>query len=413
MDSLNLHSTYYIFLLILVILCAKLLTKCMIFAHKYQLLKKIPSPRSNLLLGHLNLLFNEQNRLPNKSITQAYFNLIDKLGIIYQTGHVDTHQLDVTFSEPVVKKSSLFKINLTPFRPVVHVVSADAAEIILTNSVLLDKPFQYKLLRNWLGNALLTSSGNNWREQRKLISKVFHNQVVKRFSKIINRHAVNLSRQLLSNSKSRELLDDPLRRETSTDERLLVKLNQSHQLNHCHEHWLLRLLINCSLDIILHTVIGSPINPSDHVDTKCQYIEALREYCTLFIQRISTPWMWSDFVYNASSAGVKAKRIIRTMKKYTNHMIESKISQVIYAKHNDVDTSIPSDEEFAREDSTERKSLLDLLVAHHLLDKRFTVDHLANQIDTFVFAGHDTVSLRHAHVKLQFFWSLQSNSKLL
>lgn len=433
MDSLSLHLdslatclALFISTTVLIISFKWALNK---YLHKSQLLNKIPCPVANLIFGHLNLLMQEQNRLTSKSITEAYFNLINTLGIVYQSGSIDSLPSDnqIKFKPGSMKKSGLFRINFTTFKAVVHVVSADAAEIILSNSSILEKPFQYKLLNNWLGNGLLTSSGCEWKDHRKLLSKAFHSQILKSFHPLINREAITLCRQLLLHSRSKETLNTDENVKTKdhlNNSCLSLKLNDlaasktCHTFHDSHGHWLLQLLITFSLDIILQTVIGSSMTASDQMDKKREYIQALQEYSILYIKRVSSPWLWNDFIYhNFSTAGSKAKKVIRIMKSYTNCIIEGRMHQMMYSSHfNNNSNDINSEDIDSQEGSTStanqegrcdtrqpwtserkgsvstRKSLLDLLLKSHLEDGKITLEQVSNQVDTFVFAGHDTVS---------------------
>lgn len=51
-------------------------------------------------------------------------------------------------------------------------------EKILCSSRLIDRdPFSMKLMRHLLGNGLLTSEGETWKRNRKLVETTFHSQV--------------------------------------------------------------------------------------------------------------------------------------------------------------------------------------------------------------------------------------------
>ena len=435
MDSISFHLDSLPTSLLLLILTTTVIVATFKFTwkkylHKTQLLNQIPCPVTNLIFGHLDLLMQEQTRLPSKSITEAYFNLINTLGIIYQTGSISSlpSDIQIRFQPGSIKKSGLFRINFTALKPVVHVVSADAAEIILSNSTLLEKPFQYKLLNNWLGNGLLTSSGTHWKEQRKLLSKVFHSQILRSFHPIINQEAITLCQQLLLHSRSKETLNSDESTKTKDDMNnscLSLKLNDwatsktCQTFNDSHGHWLLQLLITFSLDIILQTIIGSSMTASDQMEKKREYIQALQEYSILYIKRVSSPWLWNDFLYhNLSTNGSKVKKVIRIMKSYTNCIIEGRIHQMMYSSHfnhsndinnEDIDSQEGSTQQHlshqqgqphsssdpwtARKGNSSHKSLLDLLLKSHLEDGKISLEQVSNQVDTFVFAGHDTVSL--------------------
>ena len=57
----------------------------------------------------------------------------------------------------------------------------------------------YNLIRTWIGDGLLTSHGNKWARNRKLLTPAFHFEILKNYIEIKNRCADVL---LVSNTEA-------------------------------------------------------------------------------------------------------------------------------------------------------------------------------------------------------------------
>lgn len=69
---------------------------------------------------------------------------------------------------------------------VVFLTDPHDVEIILNSHVHIDKSEEYKFFQPWFGGGLLISTGEKWRNDRKLIAPAFHMNVLKSFVNIFN-----------------------------------------------------------------------------------------------------------------------------------------------------------------------------------------------------------------------------------
>lgn len=67
------------------------------------------------------------------------------------------------------------------FFPVFVVMEPDDLQKILSSQKHTDKIYFYKLLRNFLGNGLITSSGIKWSSHRRYIQPSFHLHILEKF----------------------------------------------------------------------------------------------------------------------------------------------------------------------------------------------------------------------------------------
>lgn len=77
-------------------------------------------------------------------------------------------------------------------KPLVFLTHPDDAEIILNSSVHLEKSDEYRYFKPWLGNGLLISYGETWRNHRKLIAPAFHMNVLKTFVPLFYKNSLRV-----------------------------------------------------------------------------------------------------------------------------------------------------------------------------------------------------------------------------
>lgn len=78
----------------------------------------------------------------------------------------------------------------------VFLTHPDDVEIILGSHVHIDKSDEYRFFKPWLGNGLLISSGDHWRNHRKLIAPAFHQNVLKSFIGTFNSNSLNVVKRM-------------------------------------------------------------------------------------------------------------------------------------------------------------------------------------------------------------------------
>jgi cytochrome P450 len=103
---------------------------------------------------------------------------------------------------------------------------------------------------------------------------------------------------------------------------------------------------------------------SDTETTTRRYIDNLHEYSILYIQRVSNPLLWWQSLYNLTKAGKRMKSCIESMKTFTENIIRKRIQDTLKTNN----------------------CILDLIL------ESFELNEARHEVDTLIFAGHDTVS---------------------
>lgn len=233
----------------------------------------------------------------------------------------------------------------------VYVIISGVDEIqkILTNNRLLKKASIYDYLHPWLGPGLLTSDGDEWRRQRKIITPAFHFKILEQF---VDMFSLNLS-----------ILIDKLKQEAGN--------NGFDIYNH---------IVLSTLDIITETSMGTRINAQ--LKKENSFVHAIHEVTMIILQRSLKPWLHSDFIFNISPDGKKFNRQVDVIHKFIGEVIDKKRKEK--AETNNENVKI---EESSVLGEKKKSAFLDLLIEYNMSD-----EEIKNQVNTFMFAGHDTTT---------------------
>lgn len=123
-------------------------------------------------------------------------------------------------------------------------------ELILNSQIHLTKSDEYKYFQPWFGNGLLISSGEKWRNHRKLIAPSFHINILKSFVPTFN-------------FNSRHVI-----------QRLAKKVGEFD----CHD-----LMSEATVDILLETAMGSKRISED--DESFRYAKSVMGMCEILHKR--------------------------------------------------------------------------------------------------------------------------------
>ncbi|XP_064459125.1 cytochrome P450 4V2-like [Ornithodoros turicata] len=277
----------------------------------------------------------------------------------------------------LVSKEGIYQfwIGLQPF-VVLH--KAEMVEPLLIHPNNLTKTVEYHFLHPVLQQGLLTSSGPKWRERRKLITPAFHFRVLESSIGIFNKHAAIMVQKVQKSLREPSIDIVPLLtmcsldiicgkyrhlRATSVETRcttfFLTNLNVLALQNLQWEStWVHRTLLN--------TV-------TSRVCTR------LFRGC---MDRLSRPWLWWDLVYGLTNRSREFNSNAKEVNAFIKHVIRQRKKMLAEKK-------LSLNGENAQKSS---RPFLDLLLDHHLEDPSFTEDDINEEVNTFMFAGHDTTA---------------------
>ncbi|XP_049721243.1 cytochrome P450 4V2 [Elephas maximus indicus] len=297
------------------------------YARKWHQMRPVPTvARAYPLVGHALLL---------KADGKEYFQQI------------------IQYSEEY-RYMPLLKLWMGPV-PMVVLYKAENVEVILTSSKQIDKSSMYKFLEPWLGQGLLTSTGNKWRTRRKMLTPAFHFTILEDFLDVMNEQA-----DILVNK--------------------LEKHVNQEAFNCCF------YITLCALDIICETAMGKNIGAQNNGDS--DYVRAVYRMSDMILRRIKMPWLWLDLWYLMLKEGREHKRSLKILHTFTDNVIAERVRQM-----KSPEECKDRHERDSRPTKNKRRAFLDLLLNAVGDDgNKLSRENIREEVDTFMFEGHDTTA---------------------
>ncbi|CAL1289344.1 unnamed protein product [Larinioides sclopetarius] len=299
--------------------------------------------------------------IPGPKVNGIITNVVPLLSIFRNTAASNSvllFQLACAYSH-VFRKEGMW-LFYGGFKKILILHKAETVEPVLNSNEVLSKGFEYEFLTPMLKEGLLTSKRDKWRSRRKLLTPAFHFRILDEFIPIFNEQAKIFASTIASRMKSAEWID------------------------------IAPVTSLCTLDIICETAMGKKINAQ--INSESPYVQALHKFCNAAIERLLRPWLWADATYYRTKYGKEFKRCLDIMNKFTRQVVaERKVQKLQEISEQSPNHDEGFDEVIGRK-NRRRQALLDLLLDVHLNDETFTLEDVAEEVDNFMFAGHDTTS---------------------
>ncbi|XP_049937612.1 cytochrome P450 4C1-like [Schistocerca serialis cubense] len=239
------------------------------------------------------------------------------------------------------------------FQPDVHVVKPEHIEKIMTSSELITKSHVYHFLEPWLGQGLLTSTGAKWHSRRKMITPAFHFSILDNFTEVFA-------------EKSEVLVD-------------ILKTKADGEIFDIYPY-----ITRCALDIICETAMGTSVNAQKNLESA--YVTSIYRVGEITVWRILSPWLQSDFIFRISPSGREFYKQLKVLHGFSQKVIQEKKKARMTVK---IDGKTPQYDELGRK---RRVAFLDLLLTESEQGQKLTDEEIQEEVDTFMFEGHDTTT---------------------
>ncbi|XP_020293219.1 cytochrome P450 4C1-like [Pseudomyrmex gracilis] len=239
--------------------------------------------------------------------------------------------------------------------PTLCLYDPNLIQIVLSNNVHIEKPDEVLLLREWLGNGLLTSTGKQWHRDRKLLTPTFHFSILKQFAVIMSDKAKNLIKHI---------------------EKILEE-NPGKAIN------IQPSIDKAAINIILETAMG--VNAYD-IKSLFDYKMAGYRYNRLYTHRVNS-WYYRLLkpIHNLLPITKQIRENVTCLHNVTDEVIRKK--KLIRKTEGElIDYDI--------QNKPRNKAFLDLLLDLKNNDATLLNDEdIRAHVDTFMAAGNDTTRI--------------------
>ncbi|XP_017784626.1 PREDICTED: cytochrome P450 4V2-like [Nicrophorus vespilloides] len=235
------------------------------------------------------------------------------------------------------------------WEPSLTVSNYKTLEIILNSTKLSHKATPYRYFHNWLGQGLLTSSGDKWRKRRKIITPAYHFKILEQFVNVFD--------------KVSDILVNEVRRECN---------KQSFDIY--------PYITLCALDIICETAMGISVNAQ--VNKNSEYVQSVKKMCKIVMDRTFSPLQYFDILYRFTKNYRDEKRCLKVLNEY-NFEIIRKRRQELKSRGNEKES-----ENFEKK----KVAFLDMLLQAKIDEQPLSDEDIREEVATFMFEGHDTTA---------------------
>lgn len=294
----------------------------------------------------IHVKYKQIDDLPGPPTKLFLGNLLD-LG----SNVVDTYN---NFSHFAKIHGDLLRVWFGPFQPTIMIGRPEHIEYFLSSSVHITKSSGYEFLKSFLGNGLITSGGNYWRKHRKMITPTFHFKILEQFMEFITINTNTLVEKLKEN------LDKDI------DIYPIIKM--------------------FALDTILYTAMNYNLNTMTNDGS--DYMSAVSVYMEIFIRRFYSVFMRIDFLFKWTKHFKEREKALTVLREFTENIIKTRRAERCMKKTCD-DANKKEEDEFGVKKKT---AFLDLLLDIADAGQNLSDDEIREEVDTFVFAGHDTIA---------------------
>ncbi|KAH1019540.1 hypothetical protein HUJ04_009344 [Dendroctonus ponderosae] len=291
-----------------------------------KVLSHIPSPPGHWLIGNLEFLM--RNPYPGK-IFEYLRDCAQRYG-------------------PIYRFSTLHIV-------VINLLHPDDMELVLSQMKHMKKSRLYKFLGGWLGEGLLTSSGQKWQKRRKLLTPAFHFNVLQKFLDIFNEETSNMVKQI-EEMNAQSLGGKPL-------------------IN------LMPIVTNLTLQSITETALGVS---SVEEDTMKSYRSNIHKMGQFVFGRVTKPWSLIPLVYSLSNDYEKESETIHSLHQFTYRVMKEREKQLVDGRDEQVVSTTYSGRKIMK--------MLDLLLYAKINEGTIDYEGIREEVDTFMFEGHDTTA---------------------
>ncbi|CAG7818847.1 unnamed protein product [Allacma fusca] len=239
----------------------------------------------------------------------------------------------------------------------IMIANPDDVEKLLTSTTNIEKGQTYSFIVPWLGDGLLTSKGAKWQFRRKMLTPSFHFKILEDFLIIFNEQSnifVDILREEFKDTQAKDIC---------------------------------RYITRCALDIVGETAMDIKFNTQTKEDNP--YVKAIYKACEIVQFKAIRPWHWVYSISSLTPIGREFNNAINFIHGFTDQVIQARKSE--QGKEIKQDKITDVDEIYWH--GKRRLAFLDLLLDAQKNPENDLSDlDLREEVDTFLFEGHDTVS---------------------
>ncbi|CAH0629048.1 unnamed protein product [Chrysodeixis includens] len=236
--------------------------------------------------------------------------------------------------------------------PYVMLTHPRYVEELVSTMEHITKGRSYSFLLSWLGQGILTTTGQRWKSHRKFLTPAFHFNILQNFLPVFCKNQRVLTQKLMKMADGRNIDLFPI-----------VAL--------------------AALDNVNESIMGVSIDAQEH--SQSDYVQAIDELSRIVSMRMQIPFLGEDAIFNLLPLKTKQEKALKIVHDQTNGVINARRQEL---KKLNITSLNASDDVGIRN----KHAFLDLLLLSEIDGHKIDDESVREQVDTFMFAGHDTTT---------------------
>ncbi|CAB3256716.1 unnamed protein product [Arctia plantaginis] len=286
-----------------------------------------------------------------------WFNLINESNKISARG---------PFPLPILGNAHLFMVDASEFLNLilnfsikygdavrVHFFSRPHVIPILLSTELITKGQSYRFLDSWLGQGLVTSTGNRWRTHRKLLTPAFHFNILQNFLPVFCKNQRILTEKLRERAKKGKPID------------------------------LLPLVALAALDNVIESIMGVSMEVQKNEESN--YVKSTDMMANIVSSRMQIPFLGLEMLFNILPLKKQQDKALEVLHGQTRKVIQMRRDELNKANI----TSLATHSDIGMKN---KHAFLDLLLLSEINGEKIDEEGVREEVDTFMFEGHDTTT---------------------
>ena len=250
--------------------------------------------------------------------------------------------------------------------PVIFTRNRKLFEEILTSNKHISKSKNYWVLGEWLGKALALTTGDHWRQKRKLLTPSFHFNILLDFIPVMEGHCKNLCESLTNYAETGKSFD-------------AFKLMKLYSIGIISET---AMGINCNILEAVMKKEENKVSVTNQEQEIIDFVSALTRILDTLFSRVQRPLYWYKPIFKLYQAGQQYYSDLEFMKMFAMKIIEKRI------KNLNKTTTQQNDGDDPRK---HLKIFLDNMLQLYQ-DGTYSIDEIIKETQSFLFGGFDTIA---------------------
>uniref|UniRef100_A0A9J2PWC6 Cytochrome P450 n=1 Tax=Ascaris lumbricoides TaxID=6252 RepID=A0A9J2PWC6_ASCLU len=246
---------------------------------------------------------------------------------------------------------------------VVFPLDGEALKPMIESNTELVKGRDYDFFRPWLGDGLLTSSGNKWKSRRKMLTPAFHFKMLQEFVSVFDTESKVLLTFFVREFSKKFLSSSWITLRTPTARWIFCPSSSA-------------ALLTLSA---VRTAMGVKVNAQIKHDSP--YVTAVEKVTLLGFEYSITPFYWLQPVWYASGKAQETKNAVEVLKSFTEKVVKERRAN--YSRVKKVDLH-----------DKKKAAFLDMLLEMQY-DNKLSDEGIREEVDTFMFADDTTCDTKY------------------